>query len=112
MRIMLAAIVALGLAGPAFAADPPNTTAQCIEPGGRLIPAVCQTPGSRIPTKELICNCPNGGLRVVTPVCGKGETPPPEGKALMIARRDAAKDGSLVGDLFEGKPICVRPRAP
>jgi hypothetical protein len=45
-------------------------------------------------------------------VCAKGQKPPPEGKALNIARREAARDGSLRGDTVGGQPICVAPRRP
>jgi hypothetical protein len=114
MRVMLvAAVAALALAGHAAAqGGPTGTTVQCLEPGGRLAPATCQGPESRLDPHEKICTCQAGGLKVVAPVCAKGESPPPEGKALMIARRTAAADGALVGDTFEGRPICVRPRVP
>lgn len=114
MRVMLvAAAAALALAGHAAAqGDSPATTVQCLEPGGRIAPATCQGPASRVDPHEQICTCLAGGVKVVAPVCAKGETPPPEGKALMVARRAAAADGTLVGDTFEGRPICVRPRVP
>ncbi|MBI1197479.1 MAG: hypothetical protein GC203_06415 [Phenylobacterium sp.] len=112
MRAMvLAAIPMMALAGGA-AAEAPATTAQCLESTGRLIPAVCQVPGSRLESREQICSCPNGGERITVAVCGKDQAPPPEGKALTIARREAMRDGSLVGDTVAGQPICVRPRRP
>jgi len=105
-------VAALALAGAASAqpGQGGDRTSQCIDTGGQLIPAVCQTPGSRINTRELICNCTNGGLRVEVPVCAKGQKPPAEGKALNVARREAARDGSLFGDTVNGQPICVAPR--
>ena len=34
---------------------------------------------------------------------GKGEKAPPEGKALNVARRTAARDGTLVGDTIDAQ---------
>jgi hypothetical protein len=108
----LAFLAALGAAGAASAqpSQGGDRTTQCIDAGGQLIPAVCQTPGSRLNTRELICNCTNGGSRVEVPVCAKGQNPPAEGKALNVARREASRDGSLFGDTLNGQPICVAPR--
>ena len=69
-------------------------------------------PGSRLETREYICTCPNGGQRVDVSICPKGTKPPPESKALNIARRTAIRDGSLVGDTVDGRPICAAPRNP
>lgn len=92
--------------------NPPTWTIQCIEVGGQLLPAVCKVPGSRLDPREDICTCPDGGQRMPVSICAKGQTPPPEGKALNIARRDAARDGSLIGDKVGERPICVAPRVP
>jgi hypothetical protein len=92
--------------------NPPTKTIQCIESGGVLIPAVCNVPASRLDPREYICTCPTGGLRVEVAICGKGQTPPAEGKALDNARAVGIKDGSLLGDTVNGKPICVAPRRP
>ena len=114
MRAIL--IAALALAGAAHAQpiseNPPTRTIQCIEVGGQLIPASCQVPGTRLDTREYICTCPNGGQRVDVAICAKGQKPPPESKALNIARRTAIRDGSLVGDTVDGRPICAAPRNP
>lgn len=113
MRAML--IAALALTGGAATAqpigeNPPTKTIQCIEVGGFSIPAVCNLPGSRLDKREDICTCPNGGQRVEVSVCAKGERPPPESKALNIARRQGVRDGTLVGDTVDGRRICVAPR--
>jgi hypothetical protein len=113
MRTIL--IAALALAGGMAAAqpvgeNPPTKTIQCIDVGGQLIPASCRAPASRLDKREDICTCPNGGQRIEVAICAKGETPPPESKALNIARRTGARDGTLVGDTVEGRPICVTPR--
>jgi len=114
MRLQILTIALLLGASPALAQpiseNPPTKTIQCIDVGGDSIPPVCQVPGSRLDPRENICTCPNGGLRVEVAVCGKGQTPPPEGKALNIARAAAARDGSLLGDMIGDRPICVAPR--
>ena len=74
--------------------------------------ASCRVPGSRLDKREDICTCPAGGQRVEVAVCAKDEKPPPESKALNIARRTAARDGTLVGDTIDGRRICVAPRNP
>lgn len=114
MRLTILAL-ALSLAAGAAPAQTSKglnaaTTIQCIEPSGQSIPAVCDAPASRLDSREYICTCPNGGMRVNVPVCAKDQREPAEGRALVRARRDAAKDGSLVGDMVEGKAICVAPR--
>ena len=115
-RLTLSLVVAMA-AGAASAQpideNPPTRTIQCIEVGGQLIPATCQAPGSRLDLREYICTCPNGGQRVDVAICPKGVKPPPESKALNIARREALRnDGSLVGDSVGGRPICAAPRNP
>jgi hypothetical protein len=113
MRVILIAGLMLA-AGAATAQpvgeNPPTRTIQCIDVGGDSIPAICHVPGSRLDKREDICVCPAGGQRVEVAICAKGEKAPPESKALNIARRQALRDGSLLGDTFEGRRICVAPR--
>ena len=117
MRTALAVLAPLALAGSALAQpineNPPTRTIQCLDVGGRLIPAVCQVPGSRLDKSEFICTCPAGGHRVDVAICAEGQSPPPEGRALNNARREGLKgDYSLIGDTVDGRPICVAPRRP
>jgi hypothetical protein len=114
MRILTLGL-AVALCASAAAAqpineNPPTRTIQCIETGGQLVPAVCRTPASRLDTREYICTCPNGGMRTEVSICAKGQAAPAEGKALNIARAAGMKDGTLVGDTVNGKPICAPPR--
>lgn len=115
MRALIV-LLPLALAGAAAAQPanetPPSRTIQCIEAGGRPTPPVCKVPSGRLDLREDICTCPDGGQRVEVAVCEPGQTPPAEGKALNIARSEAARDGSLIGDTMLGKPICVAPRRP
>ena len=106
----LVVLIPLMLAGAAVAE--PTETTQCIEVSGRQVPAVCKVAGSRLDLREDICTCPNDGQPVKVAVCAKGQTPPPEGRALNAVRRTAARDGSLIGDMFEGQPMCVAGRNP
>ena len=114
MRLHTLGLIAALAAGAAYAQpineNPPSKTIQCIDVGGQLIPATCHVPGSRLDSREYICTCPAGGQRVEVAICAKGQTPPAEGKTLNIARRKAIRDGSLVGDTVDGRPICVAPR--
>jgi hypothetical protein len=115
MRIQtLTLLAAFALAGAASAQpaneNPPSKTIQCIEVGGQQIPPVCDVPASRIESREYICICPAGGQRVDVAVCAKGQKPPAESKALNVVRREASRDGSLVGDTINGQPICAAPR--
>ena len=114
MRLPTLAAILVLAAGAAPAQpineNPPSKTIQCIEVGGQEIPAVCRVPGSRLDPREIICTCPAGGQRVEVAVCAKGERQPPEGRALNRVRREAVRDGSLLGDTFKGRPICVKPR--
>lgn len=117
MRVVLAVLAPLVLTSVAQAqplnAGAPARTIQCIEAGGRLIPAVCHVPASRLDTREFICTCPAGGLRVDVAICPDGLEPPPEGRALVRARREGLRgDYSLIGDEVNGRPICVAPRRP
>lgn len=116
MRIHTLSILLMLGAGAAQAQpigeNPPTRSIQCIEVSGQQIPPVCAVPGSRLDTREDICTCPGGGRRVEVAVCAKDQAPPPESKALNVARREAIRDGSLLGDLFAGQPICVAPRNP
>jgi len=114
---VLAALAALTFtaAGAAQAQDrgrnylTPATTEVCLDVGGGTLPIVCKVPASRLDKREDICSCPQG-MRTTVPVCGPDQAAPGETVALNSARRAAARDGSLVGDLFQGQPMCVAPR--
>lgn len=117
MRHAAFAAAVLGvLAAPAWAQAPtspvpPKERTICLDVGGHSLPAVCNVVGGRLDAREEICQCPDG-RRIQAPVCAAGETPPAESAAFDAARRKAAEDGSLMGDLYAGKPMCVAPRAP
>lgn len=115
--IRLAAL-ALALAVPATAdaqgslsQNPPTETVICLDVNGSTLPAVCKTQGSRLDLREDICLCYQG-QRVQAPICGPGQKPQGENRAFEKARKAAARDGSLVGDLYQGKPMCVAQRRP
>ena len=108
-RLTLALAIAMLTAAPTWAGPtaPGDRTIQCISSGGRVIPKSCDVADGRLPGRERMCTCPLGGVRVQVPICAKGENPPGESKALNVARRSSARDGTLVGDTVNGKPICA-----
>jgi hypothetical protein len=89
----------------------PATRVICLDVGGESRPAVCQASASRLDSREDMCVC-SIGQRVEAPVCGSGERPQAENRAFERARKTAAGDGSLVGDLYDGRSMCVAPRNP
>ena len=110
MRHLILALVLTALtAAPAWAQPmaPSDWTIQCISSGGQLIPKSCDVADGRLADRERMCTCPLGGVRVEVAICSKSQKPPGESKALSIVRRTAARDGTLVGDTVNGKPICA-----
>ena len=115
LRISMIAALALAtsagaaLAGPM--SNPPSARTICIDVGGQSLPAVCRVPSSRLDKREDFCLC-HEGVKVTAPVCGPGERAPAENIAYEKARKAAARDGSLIGDLYEGRSMCVAAREP
>ncbi len=117
MRVLVisAALIAAGLLTGASSVGaptaPPGADAYliCLD-GGRTISARCTVLPGRLSNDQGNCDCPGGLRPVAAPVCAAGETPPSESRALRIARRTAARDGSLIGDQFEGAAMCVTAR--
>lgn len=111
--IAAAALLAFGASGAVNAssgsATHPTTGIMCLDVGGESRPPVCRGSSSRIDQGYDICLCENA-QRVEAPVCGKGQRPITENRAYELARKDAARDGSLVGDRYRGRQMCVRPR--
>ena len=89
--------------------NPPTQTVICLDVGGQSLPAVCPAPSGRLDRREDICVC-HAGARVDVPICPDGVRPPAETRAYEKARKAAARDGSLIGDLYEGRPMCVAGR--
>ncbi|MES2035879.1 MAG: hypothetical protein V4466_17060 [Pseudomonadota bacterium] len=100
-------------AGPAprSAQTDPDTRSICVDVSGRTVPIACDGPASRLDRTEDFCRCRAGRL-VEAPVCRGDERPPADNVAMDRARRAASQDGSLVGDSFEGRPMCISPRNP
>ena len=113
---LMSALAALSVTGAAQAQAShqghgahPATTDICLDVNGGRLPVVCKMSGGRLDAREDICTCPQG-VRTEVSVCQTGQEAPAATVALNAIRREAARDGSLVGDTFEGKPICVAPR--
>lgn len=107
--VAIAASAGLAAAQAPLTQNPPTQTVICLDVGGQSLPAVCQVPASRIDKREDICIC-HTGVRVDVPICPTGVRPQAESLAFERARRELARDGSLIGDTFEGRPICVEGR--
>lgn len=105
--LLAAAVVAL--AGSAGAEPDQHLADICLDPAGHAEAPACNAMGGRTRVTEGVCVCPSGTMKVVAPFCPDGVKPPPESLAYDRARKAAAQDGSLVGDLFEGAPMCVAP---
>jgi hypothetical protein len=103
----LALVAGAAQAQPAMSQNPPTKTTLCLDVSGAIIPPVCHRPASRVDQREDICLCSAGGTQVDAPVCAAGEKPPAESRVFERARRDAARDGSLMGDTWEGQRMCV-----
>ena len=103
----LALIAGTAQAQAPMSQNPPAKTILCLEVSGAIIPAICRRPGSRVDQREDICLCSAGGTRVEAPVCAPGEKPPAESREFEKARRDAARDGTLMGDTWQGQRMCV-----
>jgi hypothetical protein len=107
--LALMASASAALAGPM--SNPPSERTICIDVGGQSLPAVCKVPASRLDKREDFCLC-HEGIKVNAPVCGPGQRAPAENITYEKARREAARDGSLIGDLYQGRPMCVAGRDP
>ncbi|NEX94105.1 hypothetical protein [Caulobacter sp. 17J65-9] len=107
---MLKTVLAVGLAaafmgGGAYAGSRDSQTYVCLSNGQR-VGIVCDRGG--MSGADDMCVCPGDSAKVKASWCGEGQTPPAESAALDRARKAAARDGSLIGDTFEGKPMCVK----
>jgi hypothetical protein len=108
--LALGLVAGAALAQPVSSDNPPKSTILCLDVSGKILPATCRVPASRLDAREDICSCPMGGDRVTAPVCPKGVSPPAESAAYEKARHAAVSRGSLVGAMYEGKPMCVAAR--
>lgn len=118
MRRLLIATFAAAALATAAASPPPGSSPQhpakgilCLDVGGASRPPVCQGSASRLDQSYDICVC-RDARTVKAPVCAPGTRPPAENRAYEKARLAAARDGSLLGDTYEGQPMCVVPRNP
>lgn len=111
VSVFAAAALMTGAASPQPGSSPFNPATQviCLDLGGESRPPVCQGSASRLDQRYDICICKTA-QRVDAPICGPGEKPQAENRAFEKARKLAAADNSLVGDLYDGKPMCVAPR--
>lgn len=83
----------------------------CVGNGGETRPAICRGGSpSRVVEDRGACTCSGPEFPVVVRPCGSGETPPAQSAAYERAVRDLARDGSLIGDRYDGREICASTR--
>jgi len=109
LAVSAAALMTAAAGVPGSSPSDPATRTICLDLGGETRPAVCTAPSSRLDGRDDLCLCPTG-QRVEAPVCGPGERPQAENLAFEKARKFAARDGTLVGDVYADRPMCVAPR--
>lgn len=109
-------IAALALAActavPQAEGPRPTTYTVCLDQRGASRPVVCRSvPLNRLSSEPGFCLCADTlDTPVQAPICPRGVRSPGESRAYERARLEAARDGSLVGDSFEGRPMCVEDR--
>lgn len=107
--VALAASASLASAQAPLSENPPTETVICLDVNGQTLPVTCTVPSSRLDQREDMCMC-REGTRTPVSICPAGVRAPAETRAFEKARREAGRDGTLIGDLFEGQPMCVAPR--
>lgn len=118
LKTAILGALALSAAGPiagvasAQSMSDPTTTTVCIDVSGRSLPVTCRAQAGRLNQREDICQCLDGGREITIPICPTGVRPPAESAAYERARLAAINKGSLVGAMWQGKPMCVAPRNP
>ena len=113
MRMLVLSAAFSLMAGAALAAShiPNDAATLCLGPLGESHPPVCHNmSASRLESKPDICLCNGPTQQVKAPWCGRGEKPPADSAAFERARAQAAKDGSLFGDSYQGRNMCVELR--
>ncbi len=105
----LAGVAAASPSGPTGNLLRPGVTQMCLDVDGGTLPVTCTASGAATDRTEFICSCA-AGQKVDAPVCADGTRPPSENLSYIHARRDAAQDGSLIGDTYEGAPMCAPAR--
>jgi hypothetical protein len=111
---LIAAAALVASAGAAFAQaplsqNPPTQTIICLDVSGQTLPVSCRVPASRLDKREDFCTC-RTGTQVDIAICPDGVRPPAENRAYERARKAAVKNGSLLGAMYEGQPMCVAGR--
>ncbi|MDO1558391.1 hypothetical protein Q0812_02985 [Brevundimonas sp. 2R-24] len=88
----------------------PDAITLCLTSLGTQVAAVCRNPGGSQSGYEGFCVCPIEARQVAAPPCPEGEDPPTPNREYERARMEAARDGSLYGDSYNGQAMCLRPR--
>lgn len=111
LSLTVALAAAALLAGAAPAEPSPgaaaNTRTICLDVMGDVAVQSCRVLPGRLNRDSDYCGCPPDTREVETPVCARGERPQAPSEALRQTRLEASRDGSLVGDTYEGRQICT-----
>ncbi len=109
MRTLILAAALTLIAGAASArSHHPQEATLCLDQLGGSHPPVCHSlEASRISQAPDICQCRGPWRQVSAPYCAPGERPQAESAAFEHARARASRDGSLFGDSFQGRSMCV-----
>ena len=106
-----AAVSALAIAQPGQSHPPRQAATLCLDGSGENHAPVCHShSASRFASAPDICQCHGPWRQVEAPYCAAGERAPNDTAAFEQARAKAAEDGSLFGDTYQGKPMCVELR--
>lgn len=83
----------------------------CVGNSGETRPALCRGGSpSRVIEDRGACTCSGPEFPVLVRPCGAGERPPAQSAAYERALRDLGRDGSVIGDRYEGREICASTR--
>lgn len=102
----LAGVASAAPSGPAGNLLRPGVTQMCLDADGGTLPVSCTRSGGATDRAEYICSCA-AGQKVDAPVCADGARAPAETVSYIHARREAAQDGSLIGDTYQGASMCA-----
>ena len=104
----VAAVASAALAQPS-SSRPHDAATLCLDGLGINHAPVCtKHTASRFPAAPDICQCDGPYRQVDAPYCAKGEKPPGDTADFDRARAAAAaKNSSLFGATYHGKPMCV-----
>ena len=110
MRALFLTVLAVSAVASVVVArpGPHNAATLCLDGLGINHAPIChEMSASRFPQVPDICQCRGPYRQVEAPYCARGERPPADSADFDRARARAAQDGSLFGDTYHGRSMCV-----